>query len=115
LSDSADPQTRTYEARYVMDGDGAAAPLGATVTLTLNGARQATIMQVPLGAIDDEGKGAGVWVLDRPDLPASRSDPWTSAASAARRRMSPATSILGTMSSRPEGTSCMKATIAHRR
>jgi RND family efflux transporter MFP subunit len=65
LSDSAEPQTRTYEARYVMEGDGASAPLGATVTLTLNASRQATTVQVPLGAIDDEGKGAGVWVLDR--------------------------------------------------
>jgi multidrug efflux pump subunit AcrA (membrane-fusion protein) len=33
LSDSADPQTRTYEARYVLDGEAASAPLGATVTI----------------------------------------------------------------------------------
>src|SRR6202023_1163556 len=32
LSDSADAQTRTYEARYVLDGEAAATPLGATVT-----------------------------------------------------------------------------------
>jgi RND family efflux transporter MFP subunit len=35
LSDSADAQTRTYEARYVLDGEAAAAPLGATVTILL--------------------------------------------------------------------------------
>src|SRR5437764_12948892 len=35
LSDSADAQTRTYEARYVLDGGAAAAPLGATVTIRL--------------------------------------------------------------------------------
>ena len=35
LSDSADAQTRTYEARYVLDGEAAAAPLGATVTIRL--------------------------------------------------------------------------------
>ena len=35
LSDAADAQTRTYEARYVLDGEAAAAPLGATVTIRL--------------------------------------------------------------------------------
>ena len=40
LSDSADAQTRTYEARYVLEGEAAAAPLGATVTIRL--ASQAT-------------------------------------------------------------------------
>ncbi len=45
--------------------DGPSAPLGATVTLTLSDTRQAASLEVPLGAIDDEGKGAGVWVLDR--------------------------------------------------
>jgi multidrug efflux pump subunit AcrA (membrane-fusion protein) len=35
LSDSADATTRTYEARYVLDGLLANAPLGATVTLNV--------------------------------------------------------------------------------
>ena len=35
LSDAADAQSRTYEARYVLDGEAAAAPLGATVTIRL--------------------------------------------------------------------------------
>src|SRR3954451_23937720 len=35
LSDAADALTRTYEARYVLDGEAAAAPLGATVTIRL--------------------------------------------------------------------------------
>ena len=35
LSDAADPATRTYEARYVLDGEAARAPLGATVTLSV--------------------------------------------------------------------------------
>lgn len=64
LSDSADAQTRTYEARYVLDGDAARAPLGATVTIRL--ARQ-TIrpeIEVPLGAVLDDGRQVGVWVLD---------------------------------------------------
>jgi RND family efflux transporter MFP subunit len=64
LSDSADAQTRTYEARYVLDGEAAAAPLGATVTIWL--ARQASQpeVQVPLGAVLDDGGRTGVWVLD---------------------------------------------------
>lgn len=33
--DSADTATRTYEARYVLDGLLANAPLGATVTLNI--------------------------------------------------------------------------------
>lgn len=34
ISDAADAQTRTYEARYVLDGPAASAPLGSTVTIT---------------------------------------------------------------------------------
>ncbi len=64
LSDTADLRTRTFEARYVMEGEGARAPLGATVKLRLVSTRPATSIQVPLGAIDDEGRGPGVWVLD---------------------------------------------------
>ncbi len=65
LSDAADPQTRTFEARYVMAGAGAAAPLGATVTVALADRPQAGLLSVPLGAIDDEGQGPGVWVIDQ--------------------------------------------------
>jgi RND family efflux transporter MFP subunit len=65
LSDAADPLTRTYEARYVLEGAAARAPLGATVTVYLDGAQAAAGLAVPLGAIDDEGKGPGVWLLDR--------------------------------------------------
>lgn len=64
LSDSADPQTRTYEARYVLEGDAAAAPLGSTVTILLSNDASAQETSVPLGALTDEGKGSGVWVLD---------------------------------------------------
>ena len=64
LSDAADPLTRTFEARYVLDGQGAQAPLGATVTLQISSPRLTTVVQVPLGAIDDEGQGPGIWVVD---------------------------------------------------
>jgi RND family efflux transporter MFP subunit len=64
LSDSADPQTRTYEARYVLDGMAAAAPLGATVTIWLTSGASEPEVQVPLGAVLDDGAKTGVWVLD---------------------------------------------------
>jgi len=64
LSDSADAQTRTYEARYVLDGEAAAAPLGATVTIRLASQESQPEVQVPLGAVLDDGKTTGVWVLD---------------------------------------------------
>jgi RND family efflux transporter MFP subunit len=64
LSNSADPQTRTYEARYVLDGEAAAAPLGATVTIWLASQASQPEVQVPLGAVLDDGEKTGVWVLD---------------------------------------------------
>ncbi len=64
LSDAADPRTRTFEARYVMAGEGASAPLGATVTIALGRGTQPGLLSVPLGAIDDEGQGPGVWVIE---------------------------------------------------
>lgn len=62
LSDAADPLTRTFEARYVLEGELASAPLGSTVTLHIaqdDVSRQ--MLQVPLAAIYDAGKGPGVW------------------------------------------------------
>jgi RND family efflux transporter MFP subunit len=64
LSDSADAQTRTYEARYVLDGEAASAPLGATVTIRLASQARQPEVQVPLGAVLDDGKRTGVWFLD---------------------------------------------------
>jgi RND family efflux transporter MFP subunit len=63
LSDAADPATRTFEARFVLAGAPAAAPLGSTVTVRVGvpGASQA--ISVPLGAIYDPGRGPGVWVV----------------------------------------------------
>ena len=64
LSGSADPVTRTYEARYVLDGAGAQAPLGATATIYLASSGSQRELAVPLGAVDDEGHGPGVWIVD---------------------------------------------------
>lgn len=66
LSDAADRMTRTYEARYVLEGALAQAPLGATVTVEiLDGApSRSASLQVPIGAVFDPGKGPGVWAIE---------------------------------------------------
>jgi len=64
LSDSADPQTRTFEARYVLEGTAAKASLGTTVTVRLDIA-STNELAVPLAAVNDRGQGPGVWVYDR--------------------------------------------------
>ncbi len=65
LSDAADRQTRTFEARYVLDGDLSNAPLGTTVTIQIPDAQPAKqgSLSVPIGALFDAGKGPGVWVI----------------------------------------------------
>ena len=65
LSDAADPATRTFEARFVLAGDASTAPLGSTVTVYLQAAPVSGAVTVPFGAIDDEGAGPGVWLIDR--------------------------------------------------
>jgi RND family efflux transporter MFP subunit len=63
LSDAANPQTRTFEARYVLDSSLASAPLGSTISVRIADAGSAQSVQVPIGAIFDSGKGAGVWLV----------------------------------------------------
>ena len=64
LSDAANRQTRTFEARYVLDGRLADAPLGSTVSIQIPDGRSASALQVPIGAIFDPGKGPGVWLVE---------------------------------------------------
>lgn len=65
LSDAADRTTRTYEARYVLEGRLAQAPLGATVTVDIaNGQPAGAALQVPIGALFDPGQGPGVWIVE---------------------------------------------------
>ncbi len=66
LSDAADPASRTFAARYVLEGEAASAPLGSTVTIGLltkqtSGSQS---VQLPVGAIHDRGNGPGVWIVD---------------------------------------------------
>jgi len=67
LSAMADPLTRTYQARYRLGGSGENAPLGATVTVHLdgdsaNGAAQR--YEIPIGALYDGGSGTSVWIIN---------------------------------------------------
>src|SRR5881296_2718587 len=64
LSDAANRQTRTFEARYVLEGSLADAPLGSTVSIQISNGRSVPALQVPLGAIFDAGKGPGVWLVE---------------------------------------------------
>lgn len=64
LSDAANGQTRTFEARYVLEGSLADAPLGSTVSVQIRDGRDASALQVPIGALFDPGKGPGVWLVE---------------------------------------------------
>ena len=64
LSDAANRQTRTFEARYVLDGALADAPIGSTVSIQVSEGRSAQVLRVPMGAIFDPGKGPGVWLVE---------------------------------------------------
>src|SRR5437667_3548102 len=64
LSDAANRQTRTFEARYVLSGRLTDAPLGSTIAIKLSDGEHDPALQVPIGAIFDSGKGAGVWLVE---------------------------------------------------
>ena len=64
LSDAANRQTRTFEARYVLEGGLADAPLGSTISIQISAGGSAPTLQVPIGAIFDPGKGPGVWLVE---------------------------------------------------
>ncbi|MGO7733134.1 efflux RND transporter periplasmic adaptor subunit [Rhizobium leguminosarum] len=65
LSSTADPATRTFEARYVLRSV-QNMPLGSTVTVTIDlPAATPTVaaVDVPIGALSDRGSGMGVWIV----------------------------------------------------
>src|SRR5213078_48000 len=64
LSDAANRQTRTFEARFVLEASLADAPLGSTISIQIPAGRSAPTLQVPIGAIFDAGKGPGVWQVE---------------------------------------------------
>jgi len=64
LSDAASRQTRTFEARYVLEGAMAGVPLGSTISVQVLNGRPTQALHVPMGAIFDPGKGPGVWLVE---------------------------------------------------
>ncbi|WP_425221390.1 efflux RND transporter periplasmic adaptor subunit [Pseudomonas sp.] len=64
LSAVADPITRTYRARYVLETAGEPLPIGSTVSIRLQDSQSTPQLRVPLGALLDQGHGTGVWVID---------------------------------------------------
>lgn len=70
LSQSADPVSRTFEARYTLDGVAADAPLGATVTLQIPATQGVATLEIPLSALADTGNGTGVWIIEDADTKA---------------------------------------------
>ena len=66
LSSAADRVTRTFEARFILAGDAADAPLGSTVTVEIADDDEAAPkgLRVPVASVLDAGKGPGVWVVD---------------------------------------------------
>jgi RND family efflux transporter MFP subunit len=67
LSSAADPLTRTFQAKYVLEGPHADAALGATVTVVVPDDSAPAEMRVPIGAVFDPGTGPGVWtIVDAP-------------------------------------------------
>ena len=63
VAGSADPVTRTFAARFVLEAP-APPPLGVTVTVTVPG-KAGDAVEVPLGAVIDQGRGPGLWLVDR--------------------------------------------------
>jgi RND family efflux transporter MFP subunit len=64
LSDAANRQTRTFEARYVLEDRLAEAPLGSTISIQIADSASVGSLQVPIGAVFDPGTGPGVWVIE---------------------------------------------------
>ncbi len=64
LSPDADPTTRTYRARFLIDRADDAVALGMTATVTLTKAGNGPVARLPLAAVLNTGKGPSVYVVD---------------------------------------------------
>lgn len=63
LSAAADPTTRTFRARYILEGDAERFAIGSTITVRLLSSAQNSLVRVPIGALHDPGTGTGVWLI----------------------------------------------------
>jgi len=66
---SADPVTRTYPVKVLLEGTHQP-PLGATVAVLPQALSPAglQVIRIPTSALRQEGRGSAVWVLDRPTM-----------------------------------------------
>lgn len=64
LSPQADATTRTYAARFSLEGADDTVALGMTATVTLRPAGTAQVVSLPLSAVFDKGLGPHVFVVD---------------------------------------------------
>lgn len=62
IAASADPIARTWRARFALEGDTFALPLGATVRLQF-GQDEALSQRIPASAVFDPGEGPHVWLV----------------------------------------------------
>lgn len=64
VAGAADPLTRTWTARYTLTEPAAALRLGSVVRVALDVPQgEATVFQVPVGAINERGRGPQVWMI----------------------------------------------------
>lgn len=61
VAGAADPQSRTWRARYRIEQDAHALSLGAVVPVRLDQRQDEATLRVPLGALDERGQGTQVW------------------------------------------------------
>ncbi|MFS8035584.1 efflux RND transporter periplasmic adaptor subunit [Xanthobacter sp. AM11] len=64
LSPQADPTSRTYPARFILEDANDAVALGMTATVTLYPRGEAAVARLPLSALIDRGQGPQVLVVD---------------------------------------------------
>lgn len=65
IAPSADPATRTYQARFTLKDAGPQVQLGMTATIALTAGEGDKVARLPLSALYSQGDGASVWVVDR--------------------------------------------------
>jgi RND family efflux transporter MFP subunit len=67
LSPSADPATRTYQARFTIEGAPTDLEFGLTATVTISDHEQESIARLPLSALYNQGQGPQLFVVDPKD------------------------------------------------
>lgn len=67
LSPQADPVTRTYQARFTIESPDETVVLGMTATVRLVRRQSRLVVRLPPGAVNNDSRGASVWVVTPDD------------------------------------------------